>query len=260
MRYILLLVLCSSFVCAKAQQPARFRIGIEYGSYGMAGEIDDRWEFRLAKTPYVSQEDGTGREHVYGEGEVNYAGLKSELSVWGNRLTLASGLRYTRINQQISPTWDSPLYLYLPSSQGIELFRVRGMNESLGYIGVPLEVDILLWGRLSNWQTYVKAGMQAGVKIYGKTSLDFVSSEMEKYGDEIIATAGDAPSDFFLNTYGGLGLRLILNNGIRLSIEALFSPNFLTRDNFSLLTAKTYGGGQLSVSFPVNLFQQSRKN
>ncbi|MFA6913032.1 MAG: hypothetical protein WCQ61_07950, partial [Proteiniphilum sp.] len=72
--------------------------------------------------------------------------------------------------------------------------------------------------------------------------------------------AGDAPSDFFLNTYGGLGLRLILNNGIRLSIEALFSPNFLTKDNFSLLTSETYGGGQLSVSFPVNLFQQSRKN
>lgn len=260
MRYLLLLILIFPFVCTEAQQNPPLRIGIEYGSYGMAGKIDDRWEFRLAKTPYVSQEDGTGSEHVYGEGEVDYAGLKSELSVWGNRLTLASGLRYTRINQQISPTWESPLYLYLPSSQGIELFRVRGMSESLGYIGVPLEADILLWGRLSNWQAYVKAGMQAGVKIHGKTSLDFVSREMEKYGDEIIAAAGDAPSDFFLNTYGGLGLRLILNNGIRLSIEALFSPNFLTKDNFSLLTSETYGGGQLSVSFPVNLFQQSRKN
>lgn len=254
MRYLLLLILIFPFVCTEAQQNPPLRIGIEYGSYGMAGEIDDRWEFRLAKTPYVSQEDGTGSEHVYGEGEVDYAGLKSELSVWGNRLTFASGLRYTRINQRISPTWGTPLYLYHPSSQGVELFRVHGMNESLGYLGVPLEADILLWGRLSNWQTYVKAGMQAGVKIHGKTTLDFVSREMEKYGDEIIASAGDTPSDFFLNTYCGLGLRLILNNGIRLSIEVMFPPNFLTKDNFSLLTSKTYGGGQLSASFPVKLF------
>lgn len=254
MRYLLLLILIFPFIHTEAQQDSPLRIGVEYGSYKMAGEINHRWEFRLAKTPYTSQEDETGNEHVNGEGEVNYAGLKSELSVWGNRLTFASGLRYTRVNQQISPAWDSPLYLYLPSSQGVELFRVRGMNESLEYIGVPLEADILLWGRLSNWQIYVKAGMQAGVKIHGKTTLDFVSREMEKYGDEIIAAAGKAPSDFFLNAYSGLGLRLILNNGIRLSIEALFPPNFLTKDNFSLLTSKTYGGGQLSASFPVNLF------
>ena len=260
MRYLLLFILFFPFICMEGQQNSPFRIGVEYGSYKMAGEIDNRWEFRLAKTPYVSQEDGSGREHVEGAGEVNYAGLKSELSVWGNRITLASGIRYTRVNQRISPTWDSPLYLYHLSSQGIELFRIRSMNESLGYIGVPLEADILLWGQLSNWQVYVKAGMQTGVKIDGKTTLDFVSQEMEKYGDEIIDGAGKAPADFFLNTYAGLGLRLLLNSGIRLSVETLFSPNFLTNDNFSLLTAKTFGGGQLSVSFPVNLFQRSRKN
>jgi hypothetical protein len=178
MRDLLLLILIFPFVCTEAQQNSPLRIGVEYGSYKMAGEINNRWEFRLAKTPYTPQEDETGNEHVNGEGEVDYAGLKSELSVWGNRITFASGLRYTRVNQRISPTWDTPLYLYHPSSQGVELFRVRGMNESLGYIGVPLEADFLLWGRLSNWQGYVKSGIQAGLKIHGKTTLDFVSQEM----------------------------------------------------------------------------------
>jgi hypothetical protein len=220
----------------------------------MAGEINDQWEFRQVKTRYVTQEDQTGSEHVKGEGEVYYAGLKSELSVWENRLTLTSGFRYSRVNERISPSWDAPLYLFHPSDQGIELFRVRGMNESLGYVGVPLEADFLLWGRLSNWQGYVKAGIQAGMKIHGKTTIDFASKEMEKYGDEIITAAGKAPSNFLLNTYGGLGLRLILNNGIRLSIEALFPQHFLTKDNFSLLASESYGGAQLSVSLPVNLF------
>lgn len=254
MRYLILFVLCSFFVSVKAQQNSPLRVGVEYGAYKMAGEINNRWEFRLAKTPYVPQEDESGSEHVEGEGEVDYAGLKTELSVWGNRLTLASGLRYTRVNQHISPTWGTPLYLYHSSSQGVELFRVHSMHESLGYIGVPLEADILLWGRLSNWQGYVKAGMQAGLKIHGKTSLDFVSNEMEKYGHEIIAAAGKAPSDFFLNAYSSLGLRLILNSGIRLSVEILFPQNLLTKDNFSLLDSQSNGGGQFSVSLPVNLF------
>jgi hypothetical protein len=256
MRYLLLLILIFSFVHTGAQQQSqsRFRIGIEYGSYKMAGEINDQWEFRQVKTRYVTQEDQTGSEHVKGEGEVYYAGLKSELSVWENRLTLTSGFRYSRVNERISPSWDAPLYLFHPSDQGIELFRVRGMNESIGYVGVPLEADFLLWGRLSNWQGYVKAGIQAGMKIHGKTTIDFASKEMEKYGDEIITAAGKAPSNFLLNTYGGLGLRLILNNGIRLSIEALFPQHFLTKDNFSLLASESYGGAQLSVSLPVNLF------
>lgn len=256
MRYLLLLILIFSFVHTGAQQQSqsRFRIGIEYGSYKMAGEINDQWEFRQVKTRYVTQEDQTGSEHVKGEGEVYYAGLKSELSVWENRLTLTSGFRYSRVNERISPSWDAPLYLFHSSDQGIELFRVRGMNESIGYVGVPLEADFLLWGRLSNWQGYVKAGIQAGMKIHGKTTIDFASKEMEKYGDEIITAAGKAPSNFLLNTYGGLGLRLILNNGIRLSIEALFPQHFLTKDNFSLLASESYGGAQLSVSLPVNLF------
>ena len=117
MRYLLLLILIFPFVYTEAQQQSQshFRIGIEYGSYKMAGKINDQWEFRQVKTRYVTQEDQTGSEHVKGEGEVYYAGLKSELSVWENRLTLTSGLRYSHVNEQISPSWGAPLYLFHPS-------------------------------------------------------------------------------------------------------------------------------------------------
>jgi hypothetical protein len=254
MKKLLLLLLLFPFLRVEAQDYSRFRVGVEYGSYEMEGEIDDRWEFRRAKSRFSSQENHSGREHVIGEGEVHYAGLKSEFSAWKNRLTFASGIRYTRVNERISSAGGSPLYLFHPSSQGVELFRVRAMNESLGYLGIPLETDIVLLGRLSNWQLYLKAGIQAGVKIHGNTDLDFVSKEMEQYKDEILATAGKAPSDFFVNAYSSLGLRLILNSGVRLSIEGLFPPNYLTKDNFSLLAPESFGGVQLSVSLPVNFF------
>ena len=96
--------------------------------------------------------------------------------------------------------------------------------------------------------------LQAGVKIHGNTALDFVSKEMEQYMDEILIAAGKPPSNLFVNAYSSLGLRLILKNGTRLSIEGLFPPNYLTKDNFSLLIPASLGGDQLSVSLPVNFF------
>lgn len=254
MKKLLLLILLCSFLSVEAQQSSRFRIGIEYGTFELAGEIDNRWEFRQAKSHYPSIDNYYGSESAIGEGTVHYAGIKSEFSLWDNRLTLASGLRYNHVDEEIFGLKGSQLYLFQPSEQGLDLFRVNGMNESLGYISVPLEADMVLLGRLSNWQVYLKAGIQAGTKIHGKTELDFVSKEMEKYEDKILSTAGKAPSNLFVNAYSSLGLRLILNNGIRLSAEVLFPPGFLTKNNFSLLTTESFGGGQFSISTPVNLF------
>ncbi len=254
MRKLLLPLLLSFFLSVEAQQSSGLRIGIEFGTFEMSGKIDDRWEFRHMKSHNSFSESYYGSENVTGMGEMRYAALKSELSIWGNRITLASGLKYTHVDEQISPVTDSRLYLYHPSTQGIELFRIRGMNESLGYLSVPLEADILLWGRLSNWQTYVKGGIEVGTKIHGKTSLDFVSKEMDKYEKEILLAAGKAPSNLFVNAYGSIGLRLILNNGIRLAGEVSFPGSVLSKNNFSLLSTKSYSGVRFMISTPINLF------
>ena len=216
--------LCSALAIEAQQQSSRFRIGVEYGIFELEGKIDDRWEFRQTKKNHPTHDSFSGNENVTGRGDARYTGLKSELSIWDNRVTLSSGLRYTLIKERISPSMNSQLYLFHPSTQGVELFRVHGMSESLGYVGIPLEADILLWGRLSNWQTYVKGGVQAGVKVYENTGLDFISKEMEKYKNDILSTAGKAPSDFFSYAYGSIGLRLILKHGTRLAIEGVFPP------------------------------------
>lgn len=254
MKRLLLLLLLSCVLSVEAQQSSGLRIGIEYGTYEMTGEIDDRWEFRYMKGHNTSPESYLGSENVIGTGEMRYAALKSELSIWGNRVTLASGLRYTHVSEEISPSKSYQLYLYHPSEQGIEFFRILGMSETLGYLSVPLEADILLWGRHSNWQGYVKGGIEAGTKIHSKTGLDFVSQEMKKYQEEILSTAGKSPSNLFVNTYGSLGLRLILNNGIRLSGEVSFPGVILSKNNFSLLDTKLYSGVRFMISTPISLF------
>ena len=236
---LLLLLLSCTFVETQAQlQPqSPFRIGIEYGSHEIRGKIDNRWEFRHPDIRYSRQTDLSGSERVSGKGNIHYAGVKSEFSVWDNRLTFTTGLRYTLINEQVSPQQGTFIYLFHPSSQGIELFRIKGMEERLGFAGIPLEADILLW-----------------VKIHGETSLNFLSEEMEQHGDAIISTAGAAPSRFFLNSYAGLGLRLILQNGIRLSAEITLPPHYLTKGNLTLLTPEFLGGSRFSVTIPTRLF------
>lgn len=251
--FVLILLLCS-FTYSEAQQPSHIHIGFEYGSHEIKGRIGKRWEFRHPNIRYSRQTDLSGSERVTGKGNIHYAGVKSEFSIWDNRLTFTTGLRYTLINEQVSPQQGTFIYLFHPSSQGIELFRIKGMEERLGFAGIPLEADILLWGRCSNWQGYVKAGVQGGVKIHGETSLNFLSEEMEQHGDSIITTAGGAPSRFFLNSYAGLGLRLILQNGIRLSTEIILPPQYLTKGNLTLLTPEFLGGSRFSVSLPTRLF------
>lgn len=251
---LLLLALCV-WLSAEAQQTPRFRIGIESGTTVMTGKIDERWEFRLARSHYLP-EYLLESENAEGTGKLQFIGLKPELSLWNDRITLASGLRYVRVNERITPfssSNNSQLYLFLPSQQGVELYRLREMKETLGYITVPLEADLVYW-KSSRWQAFLKGGIQVGMKIHGERSLDFASTEMERYEAGIFAAAGRAPSGLFSDVYSGMGLRAILEEGFHFSLTLLFPPLILTENNFSLLTPHSFGGAQITFSAPINLF------
>lgn len=260
LRYYLLLNFLLAFLYVEAQQPSGFNLAIEYGNLKFSGDIDSRWEFRKAISESYDIWDYYHSETVIGEGQLQYAGLKAGYSIWDSRVTISSGVRYIDVKEQISPSANSNrLYLYHPSSEGIELFRLWGIEESVGYIAIPFEADLLLLGHRSNWQFFTKLGIQAGVKVNGDRRIDFVDNSMKIYENDIFSAAGGSTSDFFSNIYGGLGLRLILNGGLCLSIETVSSPSPLTRENFSLLSAKSISGVQLQIKVPTTIFSISRK-
>lgn len=259
MKYILLLFLNCLFLTAKAQQFSGFHIGIEYGTSQMTGEIDERWEFRQTIDSYANYEGYDGSESAIGEGAIHYAGLKTTYSIWNDRLTFASGLRYVNIHERIFPGGSSPhLYLYQPSNEGIEFFRLYGIEESLGYGTIPFEVDLLLLGYMSNWQVYVKGGIQVGMKLHEKNELDFVSQEMREYENSILSNMNVAQNNFFSNANGSIGLRLILRNGTRLAIEGTSSSIFLTNNNLSLLTSQSLPGVHFMLTVPIHHFSAHR--
>lgn len=251
--YLLLITFACSCLSIKAQEPSRLRIGFESGISAVMGEIDDRWEFRKTWTRYPDY-GYYGNEKATAEGEIYFVGLKSEISVLKERMTISSGLRYSHINERISSYNNSQLYLFHPSQQGIELFRIYDMKESLGYLTVPLEADVALFGKIRRWQIFVKGGIQAGVKVHGNTRIGFVSRDMEKYEPEILATAGEGPSDFFSSVYGSAGFRFIFNSQLRITLEHNLPHLFLTKNNFSLFTPQAMPGLQFTIMAPVNIF------
>lgn len=233
---------------------SQFRVGFEYGNSQIAERIDSRWEIRQTVNDYSGDKNLYQGGNTKGDGYIKHVGLKTELSVWQERLTFTSGLRFTKVNERISPQENPPyLYLYVPSNMGLEFFRIKEMTESISYLSIPLEADILLLGYLSNWQTYAKAGIQAGVKVYEKTNLNFVSQEMQLYEKEILTTVGNKAGTFFSNVYYGLGIRLILENGTRFSFEVISPHHFISKNNFTLLKAESYGGIRLSATVPLNI-------
>ena len=256
MRNLLLFILSCTFfgVMAQKRPQSQFRFGIEYGNSQIAEKINSRWEIRQTVNDYSGDENQYRGGSAKGEGRIEHIGLKAELSLWQERLTLTSGLRFTKVKERISSKENPPyLYLYTPSNMGLEFFRVKEMTESINYLSIPLEADILLLGYLSNWQVYAKGGIQTGVKVYEDTSINFVSQEMQAYEKEILTKAGENANTFFSTVYYGLGLRLTLENDTRFSIEVI-SPHLFIKDNFTLLKTESYAGIRLSAVVPLNIF------
>lgn len=249
---LLLLFLSASILSLEAQHPTTIRVTAEYGFMNLSGKLNEQWDFRHPPQGYYHH-NFNGNEYATGEGRIHYTGLKAELPVLKNRVTLASGLRYTNVNQQVLPFSNtSHLYLYYPAGRGIDIYRLDKMNESIGYLSIPLEADIILLGYYSNWQVYLKGGIQAGVKIHEKSQLHFTSPSMQTHEGEVLAGYDKTPSTFFSNFYGSLGLRLTLNNGVRLAAEMVLPYLFLSKPNWSFLSPDTLPGVQFSVAMPLD--------
>ncbi len=248
---LLLLFLSVSLLSLEAQHPTATRVVAEYGFMNLSGKMNGQWEFRHPTLGYFNT-DYHDNEYATGEGRIQYTGLKVELPAWKNRVTLASGLRYTNVSQQVLPfASTSRLYLYYHAGRGIDIYRLDDMSESIGYVSIPLEADIILLGYYSNWQVYVKGGIQAGVKVHEKSRIHFTSPNMQTHEDEVLAVIDKTPSAFYSNLYGSLGLRLTLNNGVRIATEMLMPYLFLSKPNWSFLSSETFPGIQLTVAIPL---------
>lgn len=248
MKHLFVLLFLCAFFFVKAQDTVQFYMGVEYGRSQLKGNIDQRWIF--SETDKRITTDGS----VHGDGQIYYWGLRSEFSMWRDRLTISSALRYIRVNDGFFKL----TYLYQPAIQEVDFIHIYKMDESLGYIGVPLEVEMALLSHFRDYQVYIKGGIQAGLKIHGNRRIGSYDDDIIKYEDKIFTMAGKAPSNFLSTIYGAIGFR-IGADGFSISAELVSPHFFLSKNNFSILTPQTYPGLHCTVSLPFDLPEWSKK-
>jgi hypothetical protein len=182
----------------------------------------------------------------------NQLGLKTEFRNKTNRWGLLLGLDYSRINTILGKQNlynSSTKYFYLLDNQTgttTEYFRIREINRTIDFIGVPLE---LRW--LSNspksLKLYLKLGLELDFKINSTSSVVFHDQDMSEYQD-IVLNKFEKAGSFFSAAYFATGINL--NKKPNIDLEFIFPYIVLTPKTTGILESHSGIGAKLEIRLP----------
>lgn len=252
------------FATLYGQKKSLFRIGIEAGYSEVDGSLNEKWNVRQDIGTYRynrfydrSSESGAGNLQFF------YWGIKPQVSFWNNRLNLFSGLRFTTFKGTIGQENDGFFYLRTNNPEAIEFFKVTSIYEKRGYLTIPLEASYTLFTSSILWpgntfSFYLKGGTEAGLKIYDRSGIDFVSPKMKAYETGILREAAVGPNPFYATLYGAAGMRFTVRENMQYHLEFFFPSEILTKNNSGIISPKAFSGFQFSVQFPISMFYKKK--
>ena len=200
---LLALVFLCQDVCAQNVDPSPFALlTIDAGIHFYAIEAVDR--------PYIRRDlpaSGFLGEGIRGEMTAQFAGAKAEKFFFQHRLSFSVGLRYTNRMNSIYKNSVIPDYFYVLHRQEAtttEYLRVGRIEESLRYIGLPLEARLYINPR-RRW--FLMAGGEWSYQIAHEIKVAFKDPDMKMFTKDVKALVGDA-SGHYSSFYMGAGVRL----------------------------------------------------
>lgn len=259
---LLLLLYCLTYM-SWGQQKNHFLIGVEVGSTSIIGERSDNWQIRQTAAPNA---DRLIETEAYGS--ITYFGIKPEYRFLGNKMSIASGIRYVNITADIEPSTSyysyntmGQEYLFLRyQTNGSSMYfaKVKQIKEKKSYISVPIEWQYIPF-RIGNFGFYGKVGAELGVKIYDNTQIAFLSKEMQQEEKNILDMISPKTNPIYANSYMGVGCKMTIRKLIEIGLE-LNAPLAHTKSNTSILDEKFVGNIQLSVQIPLTNWEEESDN
>jgi len=253
-KLFLLLVAGIAFTTAYSQETPHFSWGVECGTSTVNGNLNEKWAVRQDVSSY-NGDYGYGNSGSLNTSMSLYSiGFKPEYSFSNDRLSVFSGLRFTRINSYMdkgsSGSGDFFYLRYKTTSTSSEYCRVTNIEENNDYVGIPLELRYTPF-RIDNFDFFVKAGTEVGFKLASKTDIAFTTESMNAYKDEILNSVGVKVNSLYSTFYGSIGVKYSPNNRINYNLDIYLPSTFLTTNNSTLIIPQNFSGFQFSVQIPI---------
>jgi hypothetical protein len=258
MNHKVTILLCSFCFCLKllpAQEHANVHlkfIGVETGIFFVSGNITNM-DYIRADMPSFPYENSN--HNLTSQMDKFHFGVKSEYFSLNDKWGFSSGLRYVQTNSSVGKSgyWRGGTnYFYvLTKSDGIytEYLKVKEINQSSRYIGVPLEVRFFPT-QPHIMRLYLKLGAEVGYLIQSHTDVVFDNELMDSYQSEVTSIVAK-PDGLSTSMYGAIGFRIGKETKPLVSIELCLPVLFVAPQSPGLISPVTGGGFQLNVQIPI---------
>lgn len=255
----LMLVTSVAYVPLCAENPVRLLVGVEFGGNEVSTSLNEKWNIRqdVGSNYYGYNSSNYSNNSVSTDMFVSHFAIKPEISFFEDKLAFSSGLSFSNVLSGIS-IWggqtDNADYFYLRynnTALNSEYAKVKAINESSNYLGVPIEVKVIPFSFLK-MDFYLKAGIELNFKLSSKTEIDFVNDAMNEFEPAIIDNLGLKVNNLYSTWSTALGVSLGNKNKLHYNIEILLPSYFITNNNSTLVNNDMFTGFRFSIQLPVS--------
>jgi len=182
----------------------------------------------------------------------NHFGISTEFRNKTYRWGFLFGLNYSRIDASLGKSnlnGSNSKYFYLLDNQTgttTEYFRVKEIDRSIDFIGLPIEIRWLA-NSPQSIKLYLKLGVELNFKINSGSSVAFYNQDMSAYQD-IVLNKFEQEKPFFSAIYFATGLNLDKKPNI--DLELIFPYVVLTPKTVGILEPHAGIGLKLGISLP----------
>lgn len=244
-----------AFVPLCAENPASLSVGVEFGGNEVSTSLNEKWNIRqdVGSNYYgYNSSSNSIATNMY----ISHFAVKPEIRLFDDKLAFSSGLRFSNVMSDVS-IWgnqmDNAGYFYLRyNNTGLntEYAKVKMMNESTNYLGIPIDVKLIPF---SFWKMdfYIKTGIEFNFKLSSNTQIDFANDAMNKFEQTIIDHVGLKVNNLYSTWSSALGVSLGNKNRLQYNIELLLPSFFITNNNSTLVNTEMFTGFRCSIQFPI---------
>jgi hypothetical protein len=248
------LIVLLSFVIwlpSKAENPARLHIGVEFGGNEPNTTLNEKWNIRQDVGSYYFDANYSANSVSTGMHITHFA-VKPEISLFDGKVAFSSGLRFSNILSDINVNGNKGFFYlrYYSVGMNTEYAKVKAINESSNYLGVPFELKIV---PIRFWEIdfYFKTGIELNYLLGSKTRIDFVAEEMKESEQTIIDNVGLKVNNLYSAWSNAIGASFGAGNKLRYNVEFLLPSFFITKNNSTIVNTDMFTGFRCSIQLPV---------